>query len=124
MKFTLIAIALLLAPVAKADNIKCFFTEPFIITTYSMSKSTLTIKAMDEKTEVIKNVSFQIKGAGDFVLMNKDNKVIQTLKLNNNGSDGMSDRIFPMEGQMGQSADSHGNIGGCETNNLKAQGEG
>lgn len=115
LTFTL---SLLLTSFAKADIIKCVFTEPFINTTYSMTQSTLTYTGIDHFKKVYKNVSFQIKAPGVFELV-RHGVVMQTLKLTFHGSDGMSDLIYPYEVK-----DSHpiltptNGIGGCTSNYL------
>lgn len=96
MKAILSLTILLSSFAAKADIIKCYFTEPFLTVTYSMTQSKLTVK--DEATQdtySIKAVSFQIKGPGQFELWNSSNKAIMELDLNFQGSDGMSDNIYP-----------------------------
>ncbi len=101
---------------AHADIIKCVFTEPFWSTTYSTTQSTLTYTDhMENTTQVIRNVSLQIKGAGIFELVSKDGQVLQKLNLNNNGSDGMSDNVYPYEVRDL----SHNIVGGCSSNHLK-----
>lgn len=118
MRKTIIATTLLLTSISQADIIKCSFTEPFINTTYSTSKSTLTYEGADMKTNVVKNVSLQIKSAGVFELVSKEGKVLQTLELNNKGSNGMSDAVYPYDAKD----NSIGIFGGCESNYLKAKG--
>lgn len=109
---------------AQADIIKCSFTEPFITTEYSTTQSTLTIRhdGTDEK-KVIKNVSFQIKAAGDFELVSKDGKILQKLFLNFKGSDGMSDNIYPYDVQdyTWTGNNQHALYGGCSSNFLKTK---
>ncbi len=114
------AFCLLLSLSSKADIIKCEFTEPFLITTYSMAQQTLSyVYAGTEKgdpvNQVIKNVSFQIKAAGVFELVGQDGVVIQTLTLNYKGSDGMSETIFPFEVKEAAG------YGGCISNHLKSK---
>ncbi|MBC7741855.1 MAG: hypothetical protein H7061_06645 [Bdellovibrionaceae bacterium] len=119
----LIYISLFLGVSAQADIIKCGFTEPFINTTYSMAAQTLTYVSFDSKTTVLKNVSFQIKTAGTFELVAKNGKVLQVLKLTNNGSDGMSDMVYPYDVKdftIGDSSANNG-IGGCSSNFLKVK---
>ena len=115
----------LISATSQADIIKCMFTEPFFDTTYSMAQQTLTYSAFtgDDKPEItkIKNVSFQIKGAGDFELVAKDGTVLQKISLNNKGSDGMSDRTYPYEVQdKGMDGMANSGWGGCTSNFLKA----
>lgn len=107
---------------AKADIIKCHFTEPFITTTYSMTQSTLTITNDPEGEETtMKNVSFQIKSAGIFELVSSDGKVLQELIINNEGSDGMSDAIYPYDVKDYTWGGQHNSPlrGGCSSNFLK-----
>lgn len=66
---------------AVADIIKCDFTEPFLSTEYSMAQQTFTI--IDPVSEhpktvrtILKNVSFQIKDAGKFELVDANKKII------------------------------------------------
>ncbi len=115
----------LIATASQADIIKCVFTEPFIDSTYSMAQQTLTYSAFtgDDKPEltVVKNVSFQIKAAGEFELVAKDGSVLQKISLNNKGSDGMSDRNYPYEVQdKGMAGMANSGWGGCSSNFLKA----
>lgn len=117
------AALMLFANVSHADIIKCSFTEPFISSTYSTTQSTLTyIDHGDiEAKRVIKNVSFQIKGPGAFELVDSKGTVLQKLTLNNNGSDGMSENVYPYEVQdLGMYGANNG-IGGCSSNYLKTE---
>lgn len=111
---------LLISSVANADIIRCSFTEPFVNSTYSTSQSTLTYRTSEGQTIVIKNVSFQIKEAGFFELVDKNNKVIQTLTLNHQGSDGMSDIVYPYDAKDTR-VTPNALFGGCESNYLKAK---
>lgn len=120
MKKILLASTFLLASVSHADVIKCTFTEPFISTTYSMAQQTLTVAVAGETSTIIKNVSFQIKGSGSFQLVAKDGSVLQTLTLNNKGSDGMSDINYPYDVKYGNSK-LHAIYGGCVSNYLKSK---
>lgn len=115
------ATLMLFANVSHADIIKCNFTEPFITTTYSTTQSTLKIESLGESTKVLKNVSFQIIGAGIFNLVDSKGHVVQKLTLNNNGSDGMSDTIYPYEVQDFDMSGANNGIGGCSSNYLKSE---
>ena len=83
-----------------------------------LTQSTLTYEYADGPKLIQNNVSFQIKGAGQFELLSADKEVLQVLSLTGAGSDGMSDRVYPYEVQdiqMGlQSA--NGGVGGCTSN--------
>jgi uncharacterized membrane protein len=108
---------------AQADIIKCHFTEPFYTTTYSMVQQSLSIKNdAENKTQVIKNVSFQIMGAGKFELRTKKGVVIQEITLDNQGSDGMSDIEYPYSVKWNDILNGANNgIGGCSSNYQKAK---
>jgi len=117
MRKFLLSLAIAAPTLAQADVIKCQFTEPFITTTYSMVQQKLTwVDNVDNTTKTIKNVSFQIKGPGEFELLDANKNVIQTINLNFKGSDGMSDRVYPYDVQW----NSKSLYGGCESNFLKA----
>lgn len=100
MKTLLIAslATMLMSISAQAEIIKCTFTEPFVSLEYNTATETLKeSEAVMGKKRVIKNVSFQIKYAGTFLLKDKNGKLLAELKLENKGSDGMSDAIYPYE---------------------------
>lgn len=108
---------------AQADIIKCTFTEPFISTEYSTTQSILVIENSSlGLTTTLKNVSFQIKAAGVFELVSKEGKVLQRLSLNNKGSDGMSDNIYPYEARDYHWTEGPQALyGGCSSNYLKTK---
>ncbi len=121
MKKTILTGLLLLASTSNADIIKCSFAEPYVDTTYSMSQSTLTYVA-DGETKTIKSVSFQIKAPGVFELV-KNGKVLQKLKLTNQGSTGSSNTIYPYEvedNNISAGVTANNGIGGCVSNSLKS----
>jgi hypothetical protein len=99
MKQFIVAVSFLLGAQAKADIIKCHFTEPFIDLEYSMTQSKLTRVnhgTTPAKTTVKKSVSFQIMPAW-FELWDKHGNVLAAITLSNAGSDGMSDIVYPYE---------------------------
>ena len=124
MKSVVFALSILFASVSHADIIRCTFTEPFVNSTYSMTESKLTYVDFENKVTEFKNVSFQIKGPALFELVAQDGTILQTLNLNNNGSDGMSDYVFPYEVKDSTMlTGANGGIGGCTSNYLHKQGE-
>lgn len=120
---TALAISCTLSSISQADVIKCTFTEPFFDTTYNTSESTLTYKlAYESEESIIQNVSFQIKSAGVFELVDPSGKVLQTLTLNYQGSNGMSDTIYPYEVlDSSQIAMANLGYGGCTSDHLQSQ---
>ncbi len=90
--------ALACAHPAKADIIKCSYTEPFITTVYSTAENTLTITdAAAHQTTKLTNISFQILKRNTFELWNAAKIVVQRMELNLKGSDGMSDTLYPYD---------------------------
>ncbi len=120
-KLFLVFSSIFISNMAAADVIKCMFAEPFGSSTYSMTQSVLKYDMADEqKSKTIKNVSFQIKGPGEFELISKEGKVLQKISLTKNGSDGMSDRVYPYEvTDSSMLVYANNGIGGCSSNYLK-----
>jgi|GEM_PF-1444431 len=115
------AVLCVLSSVVKADVFHCTFTEPFVTVTYSMAQQTLTFdEAGQPLKKVLNGVSFQIQSAGKFALVNSQKQTVMTLNLSNQGSDGMSDDVYPFETTWSKSEDGKAQqFGGCESNLLK-----
>lgn len=115
--------ALIFASAGHAEIIKCVFTEPFVTTVYNMHQSTLTYKGFDSRPTINKGVSFVIRSAGVFELV-KDGQVYQTLTLNNKGSDGMSNTVYPYEVKdAGLDKMANNGFGGCSSSQLPTKEE-
>ena len=102
-----------------ADTITCTFTEPFVTSSYNTETATLEYTDYQGLIAVVENVSFKIVGAGSFELV-KDGQVIQHLELNYQGSNGMSDHVYPYDVKDNREA-THEGWGGCESDSLKAK---
>src|SRR4051812_42619589 len=91
--------ALTLTPMhpAAAKVITCSFTEPFIRTFYDPAKRTLTLvyDAEKKRREVVTGIRSRTASPKVIELRNEKQDVIQRLELNNQGSDGMSDKTYP-----------------------------
>ncbi|RZA07452.1 MAG: hypothetical protein EOP11_07665 [Proteobacteria bacterium] len=112
-----LALTVISATSAQADTITCHQTEPFITETFNTDDGTAAIVAAHEPDATFESgLKFVIKGRGRFVIKKADGSVWRTLKLNNDGADGMSDRTYPIDGGQGI----NGPIG-CETSELKAK---
>ncbi len=118
MRRIVAALVCALPTIAKADIIKCTFTEPFVTTVYSATQSRLTVRYETEgREDSIRSISFQILGAGLFELWGQDRRRLQRLELSYQGSDGMSDRVYPYAVEwIGK-----GLRGGCTSLHLKAR---
>ena len=118
MKKMIFLATCLMAFSARADIIKCSFTEPFYNFTYSMAQQKLTISGAGVPTRTIRNVGFQIVGSNSFVIGSVSSPRLR-LTLNNRGSDGMSDFVYPYVG-VAPNFGNHGTLtGGCESNYLR-----
>ncbi|RYZ83420.1 MAG: hypothetical protein EOP06_20010 [Proteobacteria bacterium] len=102
--------------ISQADLIKCHFTEPFVVSIYDSTQSSLTYSAAAGATTVMHKVSMQTKAAGQFELKSFEGKLLQTLHLNNEGSDGMSDRVYAYDARDLTKFTSNRGVayGGCE----------
>lgn len=72
---------------------------------------------MNGTKSVARHVSFQIKDAGVFELTSKAGVVLQSLTLDRQGSDGMSDRLYPYSVIANRNGETQ--HGGCFSNHLK-----
>ncbi len=120
MKFMIPLIVLAFSSVSLAENIKCTFTEPFLTTTYNSETGKITIENPDHgKATVPVKVEFTQNGT----LILSSAKISQTLEifLIVEGSDGMSDFVYPFEGVInGYDGGVDGKLfGGCESDKLK-----
>ena len=111
-----------LSQMCLADSIVCSFTEPFVTSTYNIEDSTLTYSEDGNGNMTFTNVTFEIKAPGEFSLVGSDGKLLQALYLNNKGSNGMSDTIYPYEVRDYSPIFAlKGNYGGCVSNHLPSQ---
>lgn len=115
----LAVMAIALPTAASADVIRCTFTEPFVSMTYSMTQSTLEMVTPDG-SETVPNISFQILGAGEFALWDATSAPVVTMTLDNAGSDGMSDTVFPFSAVRPWGDNEQ--QGGCWSNHLPRVG--
>jgi uncharacterized membrane protein len=91
---------LVLSDTAKADIIKCSFTEPFMTTSYDTSRRRMTVTHDVEKRRTVLNgISMQQTKPRVFEFRNSSGRVLQRVERSCRGSDGMSDRVYPYEAQ-------------------------
>lgn len=107
---------LLLSSFAHAESIYCYFTEPFITAQYNSDTNKIALSGpeigtieLDAKVEFQKQGIIRISAVGHEYYLD-----VNTLK---EGSDGMSDVVYPFEGVVA----SENLYGGCETDTLKGQ---
>jgi hypothetical protein len=127
MRFLLVAIAVAALPgTGRAGTLVCQFTEPFFSISYDSETGRVTMISADEtdpgtgqplpriiaEGAKLRNVKPD-EGWRDLVL-EKAGETILELKLTGQGSDGMSETVFPFEANYG----SHD--GGCDTGKYPA----
>ncbi len=127
MRGWMLATALVALPTPSlAGTLTCRFTEPFLSITYDSQTGIATLVSADVTDPDTGKPVPEILATGaklqsvppdDYhpkLKLEKDGKTILELALTGQGSDGMSDNIFPLEGKYG------GLIGGCETGKYPA----
>lgn len=98
---------------ANAESIHCTFTEPFISVSYNSDTNIVKINSADTgNSELTGDLSFQ-KGGILRISMEGLSQYID-VNLNKEGSDGMSDFIYPFEAVISETI-----FGGCETDTIK-----
>jgi uncharacterized membrane protein len=108
----------LLANTAHADTFSCYQTEPFFTEVFNTDNGTAVITdSVMKKSKKLSGLKLIIKDAGKFEIRDASGKVIREMILNNQGTDGMSDKIYPFS-----ATDNHGLWGaGCESTELKGR---
>lgn len=121
MKSLLVLIALITTGnAAHADVITCHQTEPFITDVIDTEARTLKQTMMGEPMASYKDIKIVIKAGGQIEFRSKKDRLLRTIDLTKEGSDGMSDIVYPISStaQNGMWG------GGCETSELKRRGDG
>lgn len=135
MKFLTAITLLLAATVAKAEVYSCSFTEPFFSISIDSATGMVTRTEPDWESETGEEITTVVStdasvmstmedGIETLYVVPKGQPAIMRLALTWQGSDGMSDMIFPYDGQLlSPDADSHANhlLGGCESTSKKAR---
>lgn len=101
---------------ALAENIKCIFTEPLVTTEYQVAQSKLSFVGDAKNSKLIEGVSRQVLSPTKFQLVDQTGRILQILSLTQNGSDGMSDRVYPYEAEDFSIQNGLSLFGGCFSN--------
>lgn len=122
MKRGLLALAFAaMSAEGQAGTLSCHFTEPFFSITYDSRTGTVTLLSADVTDPDTGKPIPEILAEGaklrsvppdDYqprLKLEKDGKTILDLELTGQGSDGMSENIYPFDGTYGT------RVGGCET---------
>lgn len=101
--------------IAAAESIYCTFTEPFVSVTYNSDTNIVVVSSPEEEVQLPGKVTF---GKGGIISITSEG-INHRLDINTTkeGSDGMSDFVYPFEGIINGSL-----YGGCETDTLKKTG--
>lgn len=115
MKFLIpFAAVLTLSHVASAESIYCTFTEPFISVSYNSDTNKVKVSTPDQgSVELTGKVTFDKGGLIHITSEGLNHKL--TVNTTKEGSDGMSDFVYPFEGVINTDQI----YGGCETDTLK-----
>lgn len=107
---------------AYGEVFDCTFSEPAVNVKYNSEMKSLVLKKdLLGTPEVTSNVSFHILSSGIFVLKGDDGKQLAKLTLNNNGSDGLTETLYPFEIELSSmSGQSNRGVGGCSSSLLKS----
>jgi hypothetical protein len=119
----LLAVALMMLQFhARAEVFECTFSEPALNLRYDSEAERVTMKKdLLGQPEITSDVSFHILSSGIFVLKGEDGKQIAKLTLNNNGSDGATETLYPFEIVVSSlSQQSNRGVGGCSSSLLKS----
>lgn len=97
-----------------AKTYVCHFTEPFLTVKYRVGFQALTVSGPDLKTSLNLNVERVTTTDGSLVMIiDTQGNSILNMKLTGQGSDGMSDTLYPFEGRYtDKTGQTH--IGGCD----------
>lgn len=116
MRSMILSLAFILPGLANAEVFSCTFTEPFVTASYDTASQTLTWQdSTDAATGgTIADLSFEVLGAGDFAVVDSHGGVVLSLKLTNEGSDGMSNTKYAYDGRWL----TKGFVGGCVSSRL------
>ncbi len=107
---------------AQAEVFDCTFADPAMNLKYDSHSNQLIMKKdLLGKPEISEDIQFHILSSGIFVLKGTDGKQIAKLTLNNNGSDGATETLYPFEIEVNALAQqSNRGVGGCSSTLLKS----
>ena len=120
VRLAMAVVLTMIAANSQAGELRCSFTEPFFSIVFDSATGKVTELSADvtdpDTGKPIPNVLAEsgarlVRAADDAMSFRlvKGDETILDLKLTGNGSDGMSDNLFPFEAMRGS------NDGGCET---------
>lgn len=117
----IVALMFLYTRPSSADTIRCYYTEPFITTSYDSDSSVFIIDEGGNHKTIIYHVSFHIVASNSFDLRDQENVLVQRMVLNYKGGDGMSDTVFPYDAIYYSSSVPDGLHGGCASTHHAAR---
>lgn len=138
MKNIMIALIVAFAPAAFAETLDCSFTEPFFNLEYNSrtqvlkrtepdwnnnaGKTVTRVVARNVRVVPLSNVKTnELTSFTRFALIGRDGKVHLRLTLNYQGSNGMSDTIYPYDAVIpGSRSSANNGVGGCASSSLAA----
>lgn len=111
---SIIVLSLVVVSPAYAEKVRCSFTEPFILVEIDTEKGTGSVSSpVEEETESFKDLKVIDFGASKYSIDLAEQTL--SLDLNTEGSDGMSDYVFPISATLTWSKAEAALVGGCES---------
>lgn len=111
-----------LAPAARAETLRCVFTDPFHRTSYDFATRTLTVIGPDPDLPVVRRrLTLARRAPGQVTLLDGRGLVVQQIALTWRGSDGMSDLVYPYEVRWQREGTVL--VGACTSDALPAKGQ-
>lgn len=99
---------------ARAEIIKCIYTEPFVNTIFDSHGKKIAMTRAEEKGAQSFRVSVR-KTGGHIELTNRPMAFRQTMDKDGRGSDGMSDTVYPYSATLEKKGLSYRLHGGCRS---------
>lgn len=114
---SLMLFILTLPIIARADVIECTFTEPYFAVVYDTALASVETRGLSIETEHFTGVGLTLTGVNTFSLSWDDRRM--DLQVDYQGSDQMSDQVFPISARLGRAdQDTVGPNGGCWSTRL------
>ena len=115
----LLLMLFVLAPptIARADVIECIFTEPYLAVVHDTVLATVEMRGLAIETQTFTGVGLTLTGVNAFSLSWDDQRL--DLQVDYQGSDQMSDQVFPISARLGRADEETGTRhGGCWSTRL------
>ena len=117
MRLPILATTLALSASAQADVITCHFTEPYITVAHDTAEATVVVSGLGIETTTYHDVGLTLTGVNALKLRWADSRL--DLRMDYQGSDQMSDQVYPISAHLGYGDQPATRHGGCSSILLK-----